>query len=178
MNVVNCPCVRLEDSVLVLVGSSKPELVSDGGITGGHIRSDREMDFVKDVIVEVILVRSNAGLLERIDRERYIEKFRGAALGEEGIDVGRIRGRVQSNKRSIHVTGSSGRGRGEQSQREERGAAGTSDTKEFFKIHILAEFLLGWVVYLADTCGLAARRAADCLPRLCRSDGSNVCSLA
>ena len=121
--------VRLQDRVAVPVGRVELELIGVGRATLRHVVSGGDANLVEDVVVEVVLVRTDARLLVRVDRERGGQILAAEPLRDERVDVGRVRGIVQGDERRIHVTGCA---RGRRQQQESRCSRQLQHASELF----------------------------------------------
>jgi hypothetical protein len=70
----------LQDRVAVPERRIELELIGERRPAFRHIVACRETNFVEDIVVEVVLVRTDAGLLVRIDGEGRCEIFAAEAL--------------------------------------------------------------------------------------------------
>jgi hypothetical protein len=115
---------------------------------GREVGPSGDEDLVEDVVVEIVLVRSDARFLMGIDPEGDLQEFLAAALGQERIDVGGVGGRVEGDERGIHVTrGEQGRHRrSRQSEGEQAGKARAfhSEGEDFIMLVLVSNEGSGW----------------------------------
>src|SRR6185436_5694414 len=93
------------------------ELIAEGSTAGGDVIAGGYVDLVKNVVVEVVLVRSDAGFLKRIDAERSHQRLDAVYRPHKGINISGIGRGIKRDQRRIHVTGSQRRARNQGHQR-------------------------------------------------------------
>src|SRR5688572_5031482 len=62
--------VRLKNRVLVFEVRNKAKLITQGCASSGHVGTERDVNLVENIVVEVVLVWSNSRLLVRVHAER------------------------------------------------------------------------------------------------------------
>lgn len=114
--------VRLENRVAVFEVGGKAKLISQRRASGCNVRTERDVDLVENIVVEVVLVWPNARFLVRVHTQRQHQRLLIRMLVHERIDIGRVGGRIECDQRRVHVTrsarrcGEQGSGHGEQHQ--------------------------------------------------------------
>ena len=76
---------------------------------GGHVCPESDVDFIKHGVIEIMLVRSDARLLKRIDAKCDDKAFLAGFLINERVDVRSVGRRVEHNQGRVLVTGGEGR---------------------------------------------------------------------
>jgi hypothetical protein len=82
--------IRLKNRVSVLEAGSKAKLITQRRASGSYVRTERDVNLVEHVVVEVVLVRSNARLLVRVNAERQDQRLLSFLLVDECINVGGV----------------------------------------------------------------------------------------
>ncbi len=134
VDLVDHPEVRLQDRLRVLELRSEAELIRIRRTACGDVAAGGDMNRVEHVVVEVELVGSDAGLLERMDAERGDERLASVLLLDERVHVGRIRGIVQGNERRVHVARRARR-RGSREQESSRRQRRQRAIQQFSHVH-------------------------------------------
>src|SRR5262249_911165 len=97
------------------------KLITHSGTSGGEIGSQGHVDLVENVIVEVVLVRSDSGLFEGIYAQSYDQGLRSiVVLVEECVHIRGVSRWIEDGQRGILMTG----GKQRASSQGERGSHG------------------------------------------------------
>ncbi len=80
IDIENLTDVGLQNRILVLEAGFEIEEIRIGITASGHGVTCCHIDLVAYIVIKVILVGSNARVLERIDRDRRGQVFRAVAL--------------------------------------------------------------------------------------------------
>ena len=126
--------VRLQDRVAVAVGRVEAELIRIRRAPLCHVIARCHADFVEHVVIEVVLVGTDARFFVRIHRESSREIWPAISLRDERIDVGRVRRVVQRDERRVHMTRRSG---GRWNRHQSRRGSQPQHTSEFLHLTYL-----------------------------------------
>jgi hypothetical protein len=102
-DIFNHSQVTLKDAALSFVARGELKLIAQGGFARGSIRTDRHMDFVKDVVVEIVFVGPDAGFLMWINAQGGDQRLPAACAPHKRVDISGVGRRVPDDERRIHV---------------------------------------------------------------------------
>ena len=161
-DILDNPEVRLKDRARVFVIGLETKLVTQRGFALRHVIADGDMDLVEDVVVEIVLVRSDARFLVRVNAKSSHQDFRPVFLLHESVHIGRVRSRITGDQWRVHVArGEAGRG---QPCRQHAGDATMEPAYSLFHRSLFLSFML-MVVDLVDS----SARGQNQSPRLKRA---------
>ena len=133
----------LLNRVGVLRSAAKLEPVAQRGTSFGQIGAQRDVYLVQDVIVEVILVRSDPGFFEWIYAQSHDQGLRSVVvLVDECIYIGGVGRWIENGQRGILVAG----GKYRTSSQGKRGSRDCDCQLVTVRFHCWFSLVDGWVV--------------------------------
>src|SRR5262245_57179140 len=141
--------IGLEYRLAVFERRIELEPVSDGRAAGGDVATERDVQIVAQVVVEIVFVEADAGVLHRVDAERESQKFIAALiLADKRVNVGRVGRRIERYQRRVHVAGSERRyrQRGREPHQGYERQGQRAPRSESSSIHRIFSYFLLWKI--------------------------------
>ena len=103
-NILHDSSIRLEYGISSLEVGGELELVADSRSASGEVVTQREVNLIHHVVVEVVLIGSDAGLLMRVNCKSGAQELVRSLTGKKSINVSGVRSRIESDEGCVHMT--------------------------------------------------------------------------
>ena len=104
-DVVDDPEIRLQNRVPVSERRVEFELVTQRRSAQGNVVTGGNADLIQHVVVEVVLVWSDAGFFVGVHAQRGDKTLHSVSVLDERVNVRGVCRRIARDQRRIHVTG-------------------------------------------------------------------------